>query len=144
MHKSDQITRAGLERLMDYCKTTHCNGCSIREECKLVAKAMIGYMGTDMAVPSLWTDSDITDILKTTRNYMEQVFIESLEKLVATQGVCHIAQCRKCPLSRHYDMEGNPCGANNILTITDSDKTYEETKEIAEWLLDIYRGEVER
>ena len=99
MHKSDQITRAGLERIREYCKGRECSDCKIVAMCDYFREHTPYF-------PEKWTDSDITKILKATRNYMEAIFIESFEKIIKKKGgECDGISCPRCPLSSFFDIK---------------------------------------
>ena len=138
-HKSDQITRHGLEKIREHCHNHKCENCSINNYCD-----DINYWLINLDLPEIdnWTDSDITDILKATRNYMEATFIESLEEIVEQDGECGIIQCDDCPFwhtDTRIDYNNYHCARTCLHDERDARHT--ERKEIAEWLLDIYRGE---
>ena len=140
MHKSDQITRKGLERIKEYCKSNEsCQECKISLICK-----EIETLYPVQLYPEYLTYQDITTILKATRNYMEATFIESLEKIVEQGGDCGCIECDDCPFlhtDTQIDCHNDNCSRTSLHKVKTARLT--ERKEIAEWLLEIYKGEAE-
>lgn len=133
-HESDLITRAGLERIREHCESNYtCHDCKILPICKEIERLYPKFY------LERWTDDDITEILKITRNYMERTFIESLEKIVRLNGECDDIKCIDCPFSPYYDYENKLCSSNSLNQTHDID----ERADIAKMLLDYYKGEVE-
>ena len=75
-HKSDLITIAGLKRIREYCDNPNCCECKIGKLCNIFT-----FDRKINKVPRCWTDSDITAILKVTRNYMEATSLKDLKRL---------------------------------------------------------------
>ena len=146
MHKSDQITRAGLNRIKEYCLDTGCSYCDIKPLCDNFV-SLIRSFNCSISTPNSWTDSDITEILKATRNAMERTFIKSLEFIVEHNGSCYDIDCGDCPFKPHYYAEHLPNGTEDCIETyllnTTYARTHTERTEIAEWLLEIYKGEKE-
>ena len=137
-HTTALITRAGLERIKEYCEGNDtCYECKIIPICKEI---------TDLyPIPYLkqWTDKDITQILHSTRNYMEATFIKTLEQIVKQEGSCGMVVCDECPFSWKYDGDEECCRENNLSLHYEKNARLIERKELAEWLLEIYKGEKE-
>ena len=129
----NQITREDLAKRREYCHNTQCHGCDIRDECNALDLRAIG-LGIS-PFPCDWNNKNITEILKATRNYMEQTFIESLEKIVAQVGSCYGVECSDCPLSIFYN--NRHCSNNHLL----ADGTRSDFMVIVEWQLAIAKGE---
>lgn len=134
-HKSDLITRKGLERIREYCKKTQCSDCIISDYCD-----ELNYWLISLNLPEIdnWTDPDIHKILKATRNYMEATFIKSLEKIVEQDGKCLGVSCNECPLSKKYNEEYLSCVF--IADIVREEKNV-ALVEMSKMLLDYYKGE---
>ena len=138
MHTSDQITRARLERIREYCKGRACNTCKISHLCKEIRKHYL-QDGIYKISPNNWLNSDITEILKATRNYMEATFIESLEKIVELNGNCG---CIKCVNGEKNETENE---IQSFIRQIAEGKVMPSTTLIrkAQKLLTYYKGEVE-
>ena len=146
MHPSDQITRKGLERIREYCKKPEkcedCNICSLCCEFQTHLFEVKRETIITSVVPRHWTDSDITEILKITRNYMETAFIRSLKKIVKQNGDCDRVGCITCPFDSLFSDVNNDCEFA-LSKYPNMQKAQRSKKEIAEWLLEVYKGEVE-
>lgn len=129
-HKSDQITRAGLERIREYCIGRKCDDCKIRIYCK--------ELNNIIYCPISWSNENITEILKMTRNYMEKTFIKSLEQIVEQEGECHGVECVHCPFLGYYN-EPEECPTSLLRHTNDPS----EKAETAQMLLEYYKGERE-
>ena len=145
MHPSDQITRAGLERIKAYCKSTECNKCQINGFCTTAAYHLSLFQQYILPEkPRDWDSATITIILTLTRNYMEASFINSLEKIVKNKGECTGVECNDCPFwhtSTRIDYHNNNCSSTTLHNKNNA--KHAERKQISEWLLDIYQGNTE-
>ena len=141
-HKSDLITRQGLERIREHCfHHLSCYNCLIKQQCDEFMD-LINFI--PISYPTHWTDDYISEILKATRNYMEATFIESLEKIVEQGGDCGCIECDDCPFlhtDTQIDCHNDNCSTTPLHKVKMARLT--ERKEIAEWLLEIYKGERE-
>ena len=137
---SDQITRKGLERIREYCKNSNCQVCKIKHHCIAFSVCLCNSELRHINVfPHQWSNDNITEILKATRNYMEATFIKTLEQIVKLEGECCAIECQECPFAGAYQEHCYHCNHNQLR----HKGSYTEKLELAEMLLEYYKGEME-